>query len=237
MAKSKKRRKVIVFSVIAVVLLGLTALVIFKKREVVITVQTEKVTRRNLTEIVTANGKIQPVLQVKISPEVSGEIIELPVKEGQKVTKGDLLVKIKPEFYIAGPQPGQGRLRVVRGLQGHGRGQPAQGRSGLQAQPGIVRPQAGFRIRTSTRFKAAYRCGQGAARKRRRPGGGGQGRRGQREGFAGEDHHRGAARRHHQQAEFAARRARAGHRAERRHRDHDHRRPERDGGAGGHRRE
>jgi HlyD family secretion protein len=101
MAKSKKRRKVIVFSVIAVALLGLTALVIFKKRDVAVTVQAEKVTRRNLTEIVTANGKIQPVLQVKISAEVSGEIIDLPVKEGQKVTKGMLLVKIWPEFYIA----------------------------------------------------------------------------------------------------------------------------------------
>jgi HlyD family secretion protein len=101
MAKSKKRRKVLVFSVIAVALLGLTAVVIFQKREIVITVQTEKVARRSLTEIVVANGKIQPVLQVKISAEVSGEIIDLPVKEGQAVGKGDLLVKIKPEFYIA----------------------------------------------------------------------------------------------------------------------------------------
>jgi HlyD family secretion protein len=101
MAKSKKRRKALVFSVIAVVLLGLTAVAILKKREIVITVQTEKVTRRNLTEIVVANGKIQPVLQVKISAEVSGEIIDLPVKEGQAVKKGDLLVKIKPDFYIA----------------------------------------------------------------------------------------------------------------------------------------
>jgi HlyD family secretion protein len=101
MAKSKKRRKALVFSIIAVVLLGLTAVAIFKKREIVITVQTEKVTRRNLTEIVVANGKIQPVLQVKISAEVSGEIIDLPVKEGQAVKKGDLLVKIKPDFYIA----------------------------------------------------------------------------------------------------------------------------------------
>src|ERR1035438_8834150 len=101
MAKSKKRRKVLVFSVIAVALMGLTAVVILKKRDIVITVQTEKVTRRNLTEIVVANGKIQPVLQVKISAEVSGEIIALPVKEGQQVSKGDLLVKIKPEFYIA----------------------------------------------------------------------------------------------------------------------------------------
>ena len=101
MAKSKKRRKVLVFSIVVVVLAGLTALVIFKRREVVITVQTEKVARRSLTEQVMANGKIQPVLQVKISAEVSGEITDLPVKEGQKVNKGDLLVKIKPDFYNA----------------------------------------------------------------------------------------------------------------------------------------
>src|SRR5438128_3028879 len=99
--KNKKRRKVIVFSVIGLVLGGLTLAAIFRKREPVITVQTEKVARRNLTEIVVANGKIQPVLQVKISPEVSGELIELPVKEGQQVKKGDLLVKIKPDNYIA----------------------------------------------------------------------------------------------------------------------------------------
>jgi HlyD family secretion protein len=101
MAKSKKRRKVLVFSIIVVVLLGLTALVFLKKRDIVLTVQTEKVARRGLTELVLANGRIQPVLQVKISAEVSGEIIALPVKEGQNVHKGDLLVKIKPEFYIA----------------------------------------------------------------------------------------------------------------------------------------
>ncbi len=66
-----------------------------------LTVQTERVARRNLTEIVTATGKVQPFLAVKISPEVSGEIIELPVKEGQSVKKGDLLVRIKPDFYVA----------------------------------------------------------------------------------------------------------------------------------------
>src|SRR5438094_2748270 len=99
--KNKKRRKIIVFSAIGLVLTGLTLVAIFRKREPVITIQTEKVTRRNITEIVVANGKIQPVLQVKISPEVSGEIIELPVKEGQLVKRGDLLVKIKPDTYIA----------------------------------------------------------------------------------------------------------------------------------------
>src|SRR5882724_249724 len=101
MANSKKRRKILVFSVIGLALIALTAGAFFRKREVVITVQTEKVARHNLTEIVVANGKIQPVIQVKISPEVSGEIIELPVKEGQFVNKGDLILKIKPDFYVA----------------------------------------------------------------------------------------------------------------------------------------
>jgi HlyD family secretion protein len=101
MAKPRKRRKIIVFSAIVLALASLAAFAIFHKREVIITVQTEKVTRRNLTEVVSANGKIQPVLQVKISPEVSGEITELPVKEGQCVKKGDLILKIKPDFYVA----------------------------------------------------------------------------------------------------------------------------------------
>ncbi len=74
----------------------------FDKHKVVfITVQTEKAVRRSLTELVVATGKIQPITLVKISPEVSGEITDLPVKEGQRVQKGDLLLKIKPDFYIA----------------------------------------------------------------------------------------------------------------------------------------
>ncbi|MCL4788279.1 MAG: efflux RND transporter periplasmic adaptor subunit [Verrucomicrobia bacterium] len=101
MPNPKKGRKIIVFGVITAVVIGLTLTAFLRKREVVVTVQTEKVARRNLTEIVVANGRIQPVVQVKISAEVSGEIIELGVQEGQSVQKGDLLVKIKPDVYRA----------------------------------------------------------------------------------------------------------------------------------------
>src|SRR5713101_832432 len=97
----KNRRKIFVFSAIGVVLAAVAVVVILRRREAPIPVQTEKVSRRNLTELVVANGKIQPVLQVVINPEVSGEIIALPVKEGQEVKKGDLLVKIKPDNYVA----------------------------------------------------------------------------------------------------------------------------------------
>ncbi len=101
MAKPGKRRKIIIFSAIGLVLVALALVAVFKKRAPVITVQTEKVSRHNLTNIVVANGQIQPVVQVTISPEVNGEIIDLPVKEGQPVKKGDLLVKINPDVYIA----------------------------------------------------------------------------------------------------------------------------------------
>lgn len=64
-------------------------------------VETASVERHSIVESVIASGKIQPETEVKISPEVSGEIIALPVKEGQNVSKGDLLVKINPDLFIA----------------------------------------------------------------------------------------------------------------------------------------
>jgi HlyD family secretion protein len=99
--KKKTGRKIAVFSAIILVLAGLGTAAALRNRKPVITVQTEKAALRNLTEIVTATGKVQPVLQVKISPEVAGEIVEIPVKEGQGVKKGDLLVRIKPDAYVA----------------------------------------------------------------------------------------------------------------------------------------
>ena len=89
-------------AVIAVIVAGGSGLGFYlNKREAPISIQTDTVQRRDLTETVVANGRIQPVIQVKISPEVSGEIIELPVREGQHVEKGDLLLRIKPDFYLA----------------------------------------------------------------------------------------------------------------------------------------
>ncbi len=100
-AKKKSRGKLIWIILVILVVAGAGTAYGLRKREKPITVQTEKVGRRNITEVVVANGKIQPVLQVTINPEVSGEIIELPVKEGQTVKKGDLLVKLKPDNYQA----------------------------------------------------------------------------------------------------------------------------------------
>ena len=62
-------------------------------------VTTEKVKKRDIIELVSASGKIQPEVEVKISPDVSGEIVELKVKEGDRVTKGQLLIRILPDIY------------------------------------------------------------------------------------------------------------------------------------------
>jgi HlyD family secretion protein len=62
-------------------------------------VSSEKVVRRNITEIVTASGKVYPEIEVKISPDISGEIVELTVEEGDSVKKGQVLAKIYADIY------------------------------------------------------------------------------------------------------------------------------------------
>jgi len=110
----KKKKKIIIISIIAVVVVALVVLVIVgSRREPVITVQTEKVQRRTITQIVTATGKMQPEVQVKINAEVSGEIIQLPIREGQRIAKGQLLVRIKPDYYQAQLENAQAALEMA----------------------------------------------------------------------------------------------------------------------------
>ncbi|MGE4182677.1 MAG: efflux RND transporter periplasmic adaptor subunit [Limisphaerales bacterium] len=100
--RSGKTALILVVVVLAVLLLGaLGTWGYLRNRQVALTVQTEKAQVRNLTELVMATGRIQPVTKVVINPEVSGEIVELPVREGQLVSKGDVLVRIRPDPYEA----------------------------------------------------------------------------------------------------------------------------------------
>jgi HlyD family secretion protein len=85
-----------------------------RRREKPIPIVTETAARRNVTQLVTATGRIRPAVEVKISPEVSGEIIELPVKEGQVVRKGDLLLRIKPDTYKAQVEEQEAALHSAR---------------------------------------------------------------------------------------------------------------------------
>ena len=104
MAKSNKksRKKLIIFGSLGllVVIFIVIALVSGGKEEIIM-VQTEKVEKRDITQTVTATGQIDPEFKVLITPEVTGEIIDLPVKEGDRVKKGDLLIRIKGDQYKA----------------------------------------------------------------------------------------------------------------------------------------
>lgn len=100
----KKNKLVIILGTIALVLIVFA--VIGKKKGWIggnnaTKVSTEKVSKHDITEKVSASGKIYPVLEVKISPDVSGEIVELNVEEGDSVSKGQLLLRIKPDIYQA----------------------------------------------------------------------------------------------------------------------------------------
>src|SRR3954464_843878 len=104
-APKKKRRwsrkRKIIFGIVGLLLVWMVVAYILGKREKPIPVTTEKAVRRTIVQTVSATGKVQPETEVKISPEVAGEIIELPVEDGMAVKKGDLLLKIKPDSYKA----------------------------------------------------------------------------------------------------------------------------------------
>jgi HlyD family secretion protein len=100
--KSNKILKILVPAVILLILFA----VIGKKagwfgKAVTVKVAVENAEKREIIETITANGKIQPEKEVKITPDVSGEIVELTVKEGDHVEKGQLLLRIKPDVYIS----------------------------------------------------------------------------------------------------------------------------------------
>jgi HlyD family secretion protein len=109
--RRKRKRIIVLGGILLLILVSIIVALLSGGRERVVTVQVEKVQRRDITQIVTGTGKIQPEVEVKISAEVSGEIIEMPVKVGQRVKKGQLLVKIKPDFYIARKEAMEANLK------------------------------------------------------------------------------------------------------------------------------
>jgi HlyD family secretion protein len=100
--KSKKLLYIILGLIVAIIAFMVIATKMgWINKEKPTEVEYSKVIKSNLTEAVSASGKIQPEVEVKISPDVSGEIIALFVKEGDSVKKGQLLLKIKPENYLS----------------------------------------------------------------------------------------------------------------------------------------
>lgn len=128
-----KKKRIIRFSIIGVVLI-IILLAVGKKAgwigsKDVTQVSTEKVTKRTIIETVSASGKIQPEVEVKLSPDVSGEVVELLVKEGDKVKKGDLLAKIKPDIYESNYEQMQAALNSQKANEANAKARLAQVKS------------------------------------------------------------------------------------------------------------
>lgn len=109
------KNKKLYFIIVPIILL-LVILAILKSKGVLgkdqsLKVNTEQVTRRTIIQTVSANGRIQPAKEVKITPYISGEVVKLWVREGDQVKSGDLLAKIDPEIYLSNYE------RMEAGLQ------------------------------------------------------------------------------------------------------------------------
>ena len=116
--RRSRRRLYIGLGVGGLILLLIIGSIISSKREQPIPITTEKAVQRTIIESVSATGKIQPETEVKISPEVAGEIIELPVEDGMQVRKNDLLVRIRPDSYKALFEQQQAAISTAESVSG-----------------------------------------------------------------------------------------------------------------------
>lgn len=110
MTKSKKR----IFIIGTVALIIILIIAGINKKETGTSVTIESPVRKTIIETIPANGKIQPVTEVKLSPDVSGEIIELNYKEGDAVKKGELVIRIKQDVYISSRDRAEASLNSIR---------------------------------------------------------------------------------------------------------------------------
>jgi len=129
MASKSKRNKILIWSSVAIVIIILLIAVSQKKSGASIKVTTEQVQKRTIIETVSANGKIQPEKDIKISPYISGEVVDLYVKEGDEVNKGDLLAKIDPEIYKTNYEQIEASLKMQQANLANSRARLAQAKS------------------------------------------------------------------------------------------------------------
>ena len=112
--KRSRRALYLVIGVVVLVAFIIAGAVKRKAERSIIHVTTEKAVVKTITQLVSATGKVQPEVEVKIAPEVSGEIIQLPLREGAPVKKGDLLVSIKPDTYRYGVDQAEASLAQTK---------------------------------------------------------------------------------------------------------------------------
>jgi len=161
-----KTTKYILISVGALILL----LIILKVTGVIggpnaTQVATDKASKRDITETVTASGKIKPHLEVKITAEVSGEIVELPVKEGDVVKKGQLLCKIRPDILKSGYDRAVASYNTQKASVGNSKQMLAQAQATYDNQASIYKRDKELfnnKVLTAAEFDAAKASYEGA---------------------------------------------------------------------------
>lgn len=127
MSTIKKSNKLWYILIPAILVVLVVVIVVAKKRnQKVVEVSTEMAAKRSIIETVAANGKIQPALDVKISPYISGEVVQLFVREGNYVFKGDILAKIDPTFYISSYEQVEASLNTAKANMANSKARVAQ---------------------------------------------------------------------------------------------------------------
>lgn len=130
--RRSRRRRWLLIIIVLVVAGGIAAAVLGRGGDEALSVTAEEAERRDLTSVVSATGKIQPQVEVKISSEVPGEIIAIAVVEGQSVAKGDLLVRIDPETLRAQVAQSEAALSATRARSLQAKAQLLQAEQDLQ---------------------------------------------------------------------------------------------------------
>jgi len=124
--KNKNTKRILILAAALLVVILIVFAVNKKNSNKGTKVSTELVTKRTLIESVSANGKIQPEIDVKISPYISGEVVELHVKEGDEIKKGMLLAKIDPEIYISSYERSEASLNTQKANLANAKARVAQ---------------------------------------------------------------------------------------------------------------
>lgn len=131
MMKNKKRRNIIIAVVIVAAILGIWKWSQGGQKRMI---QAESPAYRDIIERVSASGKVQPASEVKIQSDVSGQIVELPVKEGDNVKKGQLLVRINPDLYTSALQRAEATWNSAKSNWSSAKARLAQAQAQLKMQ-------------------------------------------------------------------------------------------------------
>jgi len=117
LSKFVKYLIIIVAVMILIFIIGRITGLFGGKKAIIVVV--DKAQKRTIYEIVTANGKIQPEKEIKVSADVSGEIVELYIKEGDSIKQGQILLKIKPDIYVSGKDRAVAAVNTVKANYGN----------------------------------------------------------------------------------------------------------------------